>query len=191
MVRQGTKADLGTPASSYNGEFLTRYHKMTNRRRTTLFSMEKKKLKELWLRLYRVTGNTQVASDHIGTRWITVLGWLNEDAEMKARRDDIKNTWDGLLKGRFKALGGESVSVVEEILEDKDADPALRVKIAQWVLKSQGVGVEQSRTAVEHSGPGGGPIPITAIVVHTKSTQPALEAPQETIDAEYTVEEGE
>ena len=194
MVKQGTKQDLSTPAASYNEKSITRHHKMTGARRIAIFKMEKKKLKDLWLRLYRVSGNTQVASDRVGKRWITVLGWLNEDEQMRATRDSIRDTWDGLLKGRFKALGDESVKVVEGILEDSDADPALRVKIAQWVLKSQGVGVERSATSAEHSGPGGGPIPIKGIIVHTKAP-PALvehpghgEAPQEVVEAEYTVE---
>lgn len=188
MVRQRTRRDLSTPAEAYNEKSLTRRHKMSGKRRITLFSMEKKKLKDLWIRLYRVTGNTQIASDRIGTRWITVLGWLNDDEEMRGKRDEIKSTWQGLLKGKFTSLGAESVGVVEEVLQDEDADPALRIKVAQWVLKSQGVGVERSSTSVEHSGPGGGPIPIKGIIVHTQGKS-ALGPPQEVVDAEYTVEE--
>ena len=59
------------------------------------------------------------------------------------------------------------------MLEYPLTEPALKFKVAQWVLKSQGVGVEKLKATVEHAGPGGGPIPITGIVVHATPLPPS------------------
>lgn len=121
-------------------------------------------LKKLWLKLYRATGN-QIACERIERLPNTVERWLTDDRAFREERDKIRDTWDGLLNGRFAALGEEAVEVVKEILENPLTDDALKIKVAQWVLKSQGIGVEKSKTTMEHAGPNGGPIPT--IVVRT------------------------
>ncbi len=149
-----------------------------------ILSYEKAHSKKLWLRIFRATGNFKQSCEVVRRRPSTVGKWMIDDPDFRAERDKIKEVWRDLLNSGFTALGEEALKVVQEILESSLADKDLRFKVAQWVLKSQGVGQDKPKT-LEHTGPGGGPIPISGIVVHTTG-QVALPT---VVEEEYGEEE--
>ena len=146
-------------------------------------------LKKLWLRLYRATGNVLLSCERVGRYPSTIEYWTSSDPEFKASREEIKDIWGSLLNSDFNALGAKALLMVETLLDDNLTNKELRFKISQWILKSQGVGVEKA-VAVEHSGPGGGPIPVASVVVHLKGVK-AIEAPEEVVEAEFEYVEDE
>ena len=154
-------------------------------------SYEKAHQKKLFLRLYRSTGNVAMSCGVIGRYERTVTGWRNEDAVFKESWDEITSLWLSILSNRFNSLGTKALTLVEELLDGEFTDDDLKAKLAQWILKSQGVGQDKAVLGVEHSGPGGGPIPVRQIVVHVTATPPALGGPAPHIEEGERVMEGE
>lgn len=123
--------------------------------------------KAFFLRVYQSTGDFAMACAAAGRHHATIETWSRKDPVFKERREELAAVWRALLDTNFKALGVKALETVEVILESDAADPALRAKLAQWILKSQSVGVEKTATlGIEHSGPGGGPIPVRQVIVH-------------------------
>lgn len=161
-------------------------------RRKGVLLVEKEHLKRLFLRLYRSTGDIATSCDVIGRYESTVMLWRKTDPEFKEAWDEIKDLWTSILSGRFNALGPRAFNIVSELLDGEFTDDDLKAKLAQWILKSQGIGQEKAVLGVEHSGPGGGPIPVRQIVVHiTASPVPALGSPAPYIEEGGRVMDGE
>ncbi len=155
-------------------------------------SYEKAHLKALFLRIYRSTGNVATSCEVVGRYERTVTGWRQEDPAFKAAWDEVKSLWNAILTDRFNSLGTKALALVEELLDGDLTNDDLKAKLAQWILKSQGVGQDKAVLGVEHSGPGGGPIPVKQIVVHiTAPTPPALGEPAPHIEEGGRVVEGE
>lgn len=156
-------------------------------------SYEKAHQKRLFLRIYRSTGNVATSCEVVGRYERTVTGWRKEDAAFKQAWDEITSLWNAILSNRFNSLGTKALTLVEELLDGEFTDDDLKAKLAQWILKSQGVGQDKAVVGVEHSGPGGGPIPVRQIVVHvTAPTPAALGEPVPHIEGEYVeIVEGE
>ena len=156
--------------------------------------------KAFWLRVYQSTGDFTLACSAAGRHPNTIETWTHKDPVFKVRREELAAVWRALLDTNFKALGVTALETVKAILEADAADPALRAKLAQWILKSQSVGVEKVGTlGVEHSGPGGGPIPVRQVIVHLSGpAMPQIEEPARTREGEaveadyaYVDDEGE
>ncbi len=153
-------------------------------RRNQLVKDEIYHLKRLWLRLYRACGNQKIACERVGRAQRAIEGWCDFDPEFRSARKKIRQGWNEFLEMKFTALGEKAVNTVESILDGVHVSPEIKLKASMAVLKSQGIGVEQVKTFVEHSGPGGGPIPITGITV---MLQPQRELPSpDAIEGEFT-----
>lgn len=130
--------------------------------------------KRLWLRVYRMTGKAQQASEAVGRYPLSVMQWGAKDPEFRAAREETTALWTALYRHGFGTLAPKALKLVEETLDDPEVDINLRIKIAQWILKARNIGVEQAAPiSIEHSGPDGGPIPIKQVIVHLVGQAPA------------------
>lgn len=164
---------------------------MLQARRLRRFGGDLAQAKAFFLRVFQSTGNFATACTAAGRHPQTIETWTRKDPVFRERREELAAVWRALLDTNFKALGIQALETVRVILEAPEADPALRAKLAQWILKSQSVGVEKVATlGVEHSGPGGGPIPIKQVVVHltgptVHQVEERARAREGAVDAEY------
>ncbi len=155
---------------------------LVERRRARQFrrfgSDDLERAKAIWLRVFRTTGDFKLASAAAGRHPQTIETWTRKDPVFRELREGLTAVWGALLDTDFKSLGVKAVETVRWLLENAE-DEGLKAKIAQWILKSQSVGVVRAATlGIEHSGPGGGPIPVRQVVVHLSgSPAPMLEEP--------------
>ncbi|KKL08279.1 hypothetical protein LCGC14_2577480, partial [marine sediment metagenome] len=116
--------------------------------------------KELWLRIYKVTGNAKVTTERVGIKLPTFHQWKTTDADFRGKLDILNVMWSDLLTGRVVDLAHKAYRVLElkldMALEDGAKIDASTVDIAMALLKSQGKITDKS--TVEHTGKGGGPI---------------------------------
>ena len=123
-------------------------------------------LKKSWLKLYRATGHVGLACELIDRLPNTVERWLTEDLAFREERDKIRAMWDELLNDEFRALGRQALEALEDLLDSPLTSDKVRFKAIQWILKSQGIGVEQPKAVAPHARPSGGPMTVTEVVVH-------------------------
>ncbi len=143
--------------------------------------------KELWLRIYKVTGNAKVTTERVGISLPTFYQWKTHDADFRGKLDILNVMWSELLTGRVVDLAHKAYRVLElkldMALEEGAKIDASTVDIAMALLKSQGK--ISDRSIVEHTGEGGGPIRYTNTTeIKRSNPQPAIEA--STVEAQVT-----
>ena len=160
--------------------------------------METNLLKDLWLRVYRATGDRKVATDRIGRPQTTVEWWIQDDAAFRAERDKIAETWHAILSDDFKALGVEALDTVRDLLEYPWTSDELKFKISQWILKTQNVGMEKADLRQGAPAGGGGRVNVTVnlppMITAPTPTSVALTTPvihMEPVDLKEAYTEGD
>ena len=143
--------------------------------------------KELWLRIYKVTGNAKVTTERVGINHSTFYDWKEHDATFRQRLDILNIMWGELLTTAVANLNLKAYRVLElkldNALEEGAKIDASTVDIAITLLKSQGKITDKS--IVEHTGKGGGPIKYTNTTEIKPSAAVAAIEPPGTIEGEY------
>ena len=121
--------------------------------------------KKLFLRVYRLTGDTQIAREGIDRHPATVKRWALDDRAFNAAVKETQPMWQQLHEGSIESLSSKAITVLDRAM-DEDQDPRLRFDAAKAILKGQGCLTE--RPKAEPPRPVGSPghVPIREIVIN-------------------------
>ena len=114
--------------------------------------------KGLFLNCYRITGSIDESCANVNRTERTVEEWKRNDENFAKGMDAVKLMWENLKDGSLDNLDLKAIDAVRDALDQKK-DMRLRTETAFKVLKAHGLLNE--KTITEHTGPGGGPVPVT------------------------------
>lgn len=112
----------------------------------------------LWLQVYRLTGDVELAGERVARPAGTVMRWYYNYPEFHAEYDHIKKMWADVVDGTLQSLDIRAVQAVKVALE-QTADGRLRTETAVRILRAHGFLPDR----VEHVGADGGAIQV----IHT------------------------
>lgn len=150
-----------SPVPAANGRSPNRKPRM----RKVLKLWDVTQAKKLFLRVYRLTGDSKIACERVDRHPATVWRWAKDDPAFESAIDHIAAQWVDLLDRNLKNLDLKAIEVIRDTLE-QSTDLRLRAEIAVKVLKSHGY--MPDKATLEHTGPGGGPVTL----IHTVEVQP-------------------
>lgn len=94
---------------------------------------------ELWLDLYRVSGNVDQACKEANLGHAVIYDWAKKSSAFKTRWDEIKEMRKSLIEDKITGLVPDALDAFEEVLKDKSPEHVrYRVDVATKLLKGAG-----------------------------------------------------
>ena len=120
------------------------------RSRTMWKLWQTRQAKKLFLRVYRLTGNTRIACERVDRHRDMIMLWKRNDPAFRAEMEDVKGMWKALHEGSLENLTLKAVSVFEQAMEQTD-DGQARIRCGQGHSQRSGVSVRETQSRATQS----------------------------------------